>query len=197
MLCPKCKNEIDNDSFYCDQCGQEISYCQTCHKPGKGNRCTSCGGVMKRASAFIGTPKGEKVEYGNSSNQSSHDTLSTSTEELPTHSSPFQLDSKEKCKQLILSNNLLNIVIEGRNDAIIGRRQGIYNTVFSHFPYISGTHGRIRFEEELKEWTYTDLNSSNGSKYNNVPLKPNVPCILQHGSTIQVADILLTISIKP
>ena len=56
MNCPKCKAEIDSDSYYCDQCGQEIRYCQSCHRPGKGNRCTACGGRMLSAVEYFHQP---------------------------------------------------------------------------------------------------------------------------------------------
>jgi len=196
MLCPKCKYEIDNDSYYCDQCGQEISYCQTCHKPGKGNRCTSCGGIMIASSIFFKTEEKNNKESGNISYKSNNATFPASEEEAVTPLILPQSAPEGEGRHLVLSNNMLNLVIEGKDNAIIGRRQGIYSNILAHFPYISGTHGKIQFDDQSKKWTFTDLNSSNGSKYNHVPLKPNVPCVLQHGSTIQLADILLTVSIS-
>ena len=56
MICPKCKAEIDTDSCYCDQCGQEMRYCQSCQKLGKGNRCTACGGRMVPAIEYFKNP---------------------------------------------------------------------------------------------------------------------------------------------
>ena len=46
IICPNCKEEIDDDSHYCDQCGQALLYCEKCGRVGIGRRCTSCGGLM-------------------------------------------------------------------------------------------------------------------------------------------------------
>ena len=39
MQCPSCKETIDDDSLYCDQCGEQILVCSVCGRPGKGKRC--------------------------------------------------------------------------------------------------------------------------------------------------------------
>ena len=47
ITCPFCKEEIEERSYYCDQCGQALSYCKSCGHVGSGRRCTSCGGIMQ------------------------------------------------------------------------------------------------------------------------------------------------------
>ncbi len=97
--------------------------------------------------------------------------------------------------RLILSNGLLGLTIEGVDGAVIGRRHGIYQTMFSRFPYVSGSHAQLKFDSIKNRWTVTDMNSSNGSKYNGTPLQPEVPCILENGATLQLANITLTVAI--
>ena len=46
ITCPNCKEEIDGDSHYCDQCGKALLYCSRCGHVGLGRRCTNCGGEM-------------------------------------------------------------------------------------------------------------------------------------------------------
>ena len=46
IICPNCKEEIDDDSHYCDQCGQALLYCKSCGRVGMGRRCIHCGGLM-------------------------------------------------------------------------------------------------------------------------------------------------------
>lgn len=46
IVCPNCKEEIDDNSHYCDQCGKELAYCRSCGRVGVGKRCTYCGGLM-------------------------------------------------------------------------------------------------------------------------------------------------------
>ena len=45
-ICPACKEGIEDDSYFCDQCGQELSFCKQCGHVGLGRRCTRCGGLM-------------------------------------------------------------------------------------------------------------------------------------------------------
>jgi hypothetical protein len=46
MQCPSCKEQIDDDSRYCDQCGSQIMVCKECGRPGKGKRCIFDGKEM-------------------------------------------------------------------------------------------------------------------------------------------------------
>lgn len=187
MLCPKCKFEIDNDSCYCDQCGQEIRYCQSCRRPGKGNRCTACGGRMLPAVDYIREPSipangpvtGEAVPS-------------------PAYTSPDNNAATLKAPtsiRLILSNGAQGITIEGVDGAIIGRRNGIYQSQFARFPYISGTHAKLKFDAVQNKWLLTDMNSSNGTRYNKVPLIAGQPCVLENGATVQLANIVLTVAL--
>lgn len=45
MNCYNCKAQIDDDSHYCDQCGERIYICPKCNTPGKGEGkcCSRCG----------------------------------------------------------------------------------------------------------------------------------------------------------
>ncbi len=51
IICPNCKEEIDDDSHYCDQCGQMLLFCDSCGRVGAGKRCIYCGGQMSPAGA--------------------------------------------------------------------------------------------------------------------------------------------------
>lgn len=189
MLCPKCKFEIDNDSCYCDQCGQEIRYCQSCRRPGKGNRCTACGGRMLPA-----------IDYFRESVQAIPAPIPPQAASYPTSAPVSGNDNGATLKaptsvRLILSNGMLGITIEGVDGAIIGRRSGIYQNHFARFPYISGTHAKLKFDAAQNKWMITDMNSSNGTRYNQIPLAAGQPCVLENGSTIQLANIMLTVAI--
>lgn len=62
MKCYNCKSEIDNDSLYCDQCGQQIFICPDCHIPGKGEgkRCGQCGQALVAATEAAAAPQGAR-----------------------------------------------------------------------------------------------------------------------------------------
>lgn len=49
IICPSCKEEIEEHSYYCDQCGQALLYCCSCGRVGVGRHCTYCGGLMRNA----------------------------------------------------------------------------------------------------------------------------------------------------
>lgn len=56
MDCAHCRETIDEDSHYCDQCGAEVRTCVDCGRPGKGKRCTGCGGhVLPARERTVGT----------------------------------------------------------------------------------------------------------------------------------------------
>lgn len=200
IICPKCKVEIEADSYYCDQCGQEIRYCQSCHKVGKGNRCTACGGHMIAAKI---QDKGVKSGYEPSSSPSTPNGQSQSgytvNRESPiTQTQKFDTGTTIKVPgtmRLILSNTMLGLSFEGVDGAVIGRKQGIYANIFANYPYVSGSHAQLKFDPIKKQWMLTDMNSSNGSKYNGKPLIPNTPCMLENGGTVQLANIVLTVAI--
>lgn len=56
MKCPYCKETIDDDSWFCDQCGKEIKFCPECRQPKRGTECAACGADLVSAKTFF-TPK--------------------------------------------------------------------------------------------------------------------------------------------
>jgi pSer/pThr/pTyr-binding forkhead associated (FHA) protein len=49
VKCAFCEAMIDDDSYYCDQCGEKIKLCPQCGKPGKGKRCIFDGEPLAAA----------------------------------------------------------------------------------------------------------------------------------------------------
>jgi hypothetical protein len=56
MQCPSCKEAIDDDSRYCDQCGEQILVCSICGCPGKGKRCIFDGKELVLAAGVACAP---------------------------------------------------------------------------------------------------------------------------------------------
>ena len=46
MRCLYCKEIIDDDSFYCDQCGRKLSFCPDCRVLQRGTECPVCGATL-------------------------------------------------------------------------------------------------------------------------------------------------------
>lgn len=181
IICPNCKEEIDGDSHYCDQCGQALLYCKSCGRVGMGRRCTQCGGLM--------------VSPGENNSPAAP---AQPAQAPATHTSrrlPSQPDSNGQPTTIVLSNRNLNIHIVGINGAIIGRRQGPYAQFFSQNMYISGMHAQL-FWHDGTGWTIVDRNSSNGTKLNQHPLQPDVEMAVNNGDIITLANINLEVTIS-
>lgn len=178
IVCPKCKAEIDADSWYCDQCGFKLRFCSSCGKPGKGNRCTYCGSMMYS--------RDEKMQMTSAADISNTIIDMATTGRIKGYAVP----------RLLLKNDTLNICLEGTNGAIIGRRNGPYQSTMSRFSYVSGTHARLDYDAR-SGWTVTDLNSTNGTVLNKEKLMPGVPSALPDGGMLTIANIELNIEVRP
>lgn len=178
IVCPKCKAEIDMDSWYCDQCGFELRFCSQCGKPGKGNRCTFCGGIM-----YAPAERSQMTSPGGESSTVQVQTVTAGS--VKGYSVP----------QLFLTNTTLNVRMEGTNGAVIGRKKGPYQLMLANFSYISGSHAQLKYEAQ-SGWTITDLNSTNGTLLNQNRLMPGVSSPLKNGGKLQLANIELNIEIR-
>ena len=189
IICPTCKEEIDDDSRYCDQCGQSLLYCSTCGRVGKGRRCTYCGGLMVGA-AELNHKAQEHTSLGNfTSLQTSYSTLDGRSD-----MASVTLGEQAGIPVLTLYNSNLNIRIVGVNGALIGRRQGPYTAFFESNMYVSGVHAQLSYSKE-SGWSITDKHSSNGTKLNAHELQPDVPMSLKSGDIVSIANVNLQVSI--
>lgn len=189
IICPSCKEEIDDDSHYCDQCGQALVYCSNCGRVGLGRRCTHCGGLM------VGVD--ELKQRGSSQHTSAVDYASqdyakaTTTGRLNlTHPS-----MNTGLPVLTLYNPSLDIRIVGINGAVIGRRQGPYVQAFEGNMYVSGVHAQLVYNSETG-WCIIDKHSSNGTKLNQHDLQPDVPMSIKSGDIVTIANINLQASVN-
>lgn len=187
IICPSCKEEIDNDSYYCDQCGSALLYCQQCGRVGMGRRCTYCGGLMASP----------KDIHGNGSMGSavvSMNLMSTTSQTYYAHSDN-RVNQGNKISTLVLENSSLNIRIQGVNGAVIGRRQGPYTQYFDKNHYVSGVHAQLKYNA-TQGWSVIDKHSSNGTKLNQHQLQPDVEMTLRNGDVLTIANINLQVKIN-
>ena len=181
IVCPICKEEIDDDSHYCDQCGQALFFCQQCGRVGVGRRCTYCGGLMVSpdGNQRAGVPTGSITGY-------------VSTGSVGNISQPGLSGTMPV---LTLSNDSLNIRIVGMNGAIIGRRQGPYTQFFANQGYVSGVHAQLKFHPNTG-WCVVDKHSSNGTKLNQRQVQPDVDMTLKNGDILTLANVNLQVNIR-
>ncbi len=193
IVCPNCKEEIDDDSHFCDQCGQALLYCEKCGRVGMGRRCTSCGGLML-------SPK--DIEQRNNANVASGTSSSlglVSQEFMPTNRGIMPGSSipgmPQGVPQLVLHNESLDIRIVGVNGAVIGRRQGPYAQHFQQNMYVSGVHAQLKYNSGTG-WCVTDKHSSNGTRLNDHQLQPDVEMSLKNGDILTIANVNLQVNIS-
>lgn len=190
IICPKCKEEIEERSYYCDQCGQALLYCNRCGRVGIGRRCTNCGGMM------VSPIEMEKNSVSSSSSQvslgMSNSMVDVSASLVPHHSAPSALRSN---RTLRLLNSSLDITIEGMDGAVIGRKQGPYVQNFQNNMYVSGVHAQLHYKAGTG-WYIVDKHSSNGTKLNNRSLQPDVEMLLSDGDVLMIANVNLKVSIS-
>ena len=188
IVCPNCKEEIEEQSHYCDQCGQKLLYCERCDRVGIGRRCTSCGGLM------LAPDEHDSIQ------KQAGDSLSTdfvsqgfSTLQPGINGQPQNL--KSQIPQLMLYNESLGIRIIGINGAVIGRRQGPYAQQLQKQGYISGIHAQLKYNPQTG-WCIADKHSSNGTRLNDHKLQPDVDMSLKNGDIVSLANVSLKVSVN-
>lgn len=178
IICPACKEEIDDDSHYCDQCGQALLFCNQCGRVGIGRRCTYCGGLM--------VAKGAAVEQASAPSFGTFGTTGKGVSQIPGGGS---------MPVLTLANDSLNIRLVAMNGAIIGRRKGPYTRFFENQAYVSGVHAQLKYNPG-SGWCIADKHSSNGTKLNQHNLQPDVEMTLNNGDILTLANISLQVIIR-
>ena len=174
MTCAHCKADIEDDSFYCDQCGKEILLCSKCGTPGSRKVCTTCGATLVPAkSKTTATPA-----------QSVQPEAATSIVR-PAVACPANAGASPR---LHLLNRNLNLDLEVADGDALGRTAGRFATVLSGQERISGRHASFRLDPG-RGWSVTDLGSTNGTRVNSVRLPSGQAHELQDGCLLQIANI--------
>lgn len=205
MICAYCKSDIDDDSFYCDQCSKELFVCSTCGKPGKGKNCVEDGSKLlsskqkhlsvtpnelqnENSNTIISKPKSSIFNQPSSNPLKVQQPLSTNNQSIPV---------------LKLINNNLKIDIDLKDGEIIGRTEGEHENIFSQFSQISGKHLQFNFDKN-NGWTIKDLGSTNGTAISGAPNWQNVPKLnhglsitLNNNSFLLIANIEFQVKIIP
>ena len=184
IICPTCKEEIDNDSHFCDQCGQALLFCNQCGHVGIGRRCTRCGGLMVSPSE----QQPSKAHPGMS--ESLQANLSVTASVVGGVAAPL-VQQRPSASGV----PVLNIRIVGINGAVIGRRKGPYTQFFEQHAYVSGVHAQLKYKAG-SGWMITDKHSSNGTKVNQRPLQPDVEMTLHNGDVLTLANINLQVIVR-
>lgn len=159
MKCSNCKQHIDDDSWYCDQCGAKIYVCPECHVPGKGEGkcCGMCGSKLVAARDLA---EGKDSGAGH-----------------PQEAPKPKVATKLVCRQE-------NIVLNLQNGAVLGRLEGPYQAMLSRLEYVSARHAQLWAEGD--HWIISDLGSRNGTAVNGQWCYNPLP--FRTGDTVRLAN---------
>ena len=195
IICPSCTEEIEEQSYYCDQCGQGLLYCSNCGRVGIGRRCTYCGGLM--ASPGEGEQQvDEQANMATVHGTAAEISRTFATERERNQNMPItEAPQIQGVPTLTLYNSSLNIHIVGINGAIIGRRQGPYQQLFEGNMYVSSVHAQLIYKQDTG-WCIIDKHSSNGTKINERDLLPDIPMSIKSGDIVSVANINLQVTVS-
>jgi hypothetical protein len=189
IVCPKCKEEIDDDSRYCDQCGQQLFYCSSCNRVGVGRRCTYCGGQM------VGYEEMQQAAQQRLMESQRSPFINTGLVSVHPAASEPPVPLQKGVPTLTLYNPSLDIRLTGINGAVIGRRQGPYQKMFENNMYVSGVHAQLIYKPD-SGWCVIDKHSSNGTKLNQRDLQPDVPMSIKSSDIVTLANVNLQVSVS-
>ena len=207
VKCPFCGIEIENDSFYCDQCGEELRICPSGHGFKKGKICNECGTKLVEAKSSAGNQtQADTKPQATTASAPQATTASvpqaTIAGQPPVADVPAQQpEAAEKTvrptaapiEPKCLVSSALNATLDLKDGAIIGRKAGDFVGVFANQGYISGTHARLQ-KNASGVWEVVDLDSSNGTFLNGQKLAANQPAAFKIGDTIAFYDVKFTVS---
>lgn len=210
VKCPKCKCDIESDSYFCDQCGTELYICPSCQVFGRGRRCTQCGAELIKASEFKGTPN-PQPQAPQQAPQPQPAPQATQTPQ-PQQPQPQVAPQQPQAPQAPIGGAektvrpgapssfglqpghlvcpMYGIRLGLAAGVIIGRR-GHYPSVFGVFGDVSGQHARI--DQVGAEWTVTDIGSTNGTFLNGQQIPVNVAQPIHIGDKIRFSTIEFTV----
>lgn len=211
VKCPKCKCDIESDSYFCDQCGTELYICPSCQVFGRGRRCTQCGAELIKASEFKGTPN-PQPQAPQQAPQPQPAPQTPQPQAAPQQPQPQVAPQQPQAPQAPIGGAektvrpgapssfglqpghlvcpMYGIRLGLAAGVIIGRR-GHYPSVFGVFGDVSGQHARI--DQVGAEWTVTDIGSTNGTFLNGRQIPVNVAQPIHIGDKIRFSTIEFTV----
>ena len=204
MKCPFCKAIIDDDSWYCDQCGTALKFCPECRQPKRGTECAACGADLISAKEFFGgaqptskpgsgttqpTPSTSHPAPSVQSSQPAQSTQPAQPSQQPAQPQGTVAAQPSQPSPAVNPNEPTTLVGNGwrlpLRAGVFGRSCGVYPE-FKTQKYISGKHGEI-LHNAKGQWGITDLGSTNGTFIDGTRLEPHKAYLLKKGQQLTIA----------
>jgi len=192
MNCPNkiCKQEIPDDSCFCDQCGVHLLRCDKCGFIGTGKHCGKCGGLM---SAIQPPADTSSTPAGKTPSAPASPAPAPSAPTATTPSSSATVVVSLPAEKIILCHTD-GWNIEIANGDVLGRTNGPHVTALGKFPVVSSNHAKVT--RVNNEWFITDLNSTNKTFVNGAKLEPNIPVKIKQNDIVVLANVTFTVREK-
>jgi FHA domain len=181
--CRSCKAGIEEDSWYCDQCGVELLGCPQCGRVAPGKRCAFDGKPLVPVRTLA---NGNARPEDPAVNPVASTSTSTSAAPTPSPSPP---------RRLRLFNPAQGVSLYPSNGDILGRRNGPHAAELSRFDQISSNHLKLQQWPD-GHWSAADLNSTNHSFYDGRQLEAFKDQVLAPGSTLMLGDVPFQVSFE-
>jgi pSer/pThr/pTyr-binding forkhead associated (FHA) protein len=181
--CPHCQAEIEADSFFCDQCGNELKICLDCGTFVRGKFCSNC---RSRNIVFA------KDADSASAPSEPESTPKTVEKEYQHQPQPLQQQAPAADMQTISALQGINcddtIVLDNAiTEYTIGRKTGEFTAIFGSQNFVSRQHAKLINSTE--GWQVVDLGSTNGTYVNNTRLTANNGVTLTIGDEVRFASL--------
>ena len=200
MKCPYCKATIDDDSYYCDQCGKEMRFCPDCKKPKQGTVCAACGADLISAKEFLGGANPTPKPSASTAQPTPSTTQPKPSTAQPTPSTAQPPQSSQQPQGTIAAQPSPSAPASapGEPTTLVGNgwrlplRAGVFGRSCGVYPefktqkYISGKHGEI-LHNAKGQWGITDLGSTNGTFIDGTRLEPHKAYLLKKGQQLTIA----------
>lgn len=186
MKCPYCKEIIDDDSLFCDQCGKELSFCPDCKTPHRGSSCPVCGKPLVDGMTYFKPTQPARTIPPVQPVQPVQPIPPAQTAAAAFAPQGTSVQASLQ-KPYLLSAPGMQIQLKA---GPFGRTSGIYPEFFT-CNYISGRHGE--FIETPSGWNVLDYGSTNGTYVNGVRIAPGIQTPLKHGDNLKIATLIFTV----
>lgn len=202
LVCPWCQAFLDEDSWFCDQCGNELRLCPQCNSLRKGKVCTQDGATLvslkdrasglSAASARSATP--QAISHASTATPVPSPVIPSDMVSKQAQAG-FQPQAGSTQEELVLINRNLGLNLVVRPGHVLGRGEGPFSDLLRGYKAISRRHCLFTYEP-AKGWTVTDLGSANGVDYNGRRLQPHQPEPLRSGSFLVIGNIEFFVEIR-
>jgi predicted RNA-binding Zn-ribbon protein involved in translation (DUF1610 family) len=191
--CASCKAGIDEDFWFCDQCGVELFKCSQCGRLGKGKRCIFDGKpLVSLKSAANGDARPAQAAPAPTAAAPAAATPAATTRVAATAAAPAAPTPQGRLR---LFNSAAGISLYPSSGDVLGRRNGPHAGELARFDQISSNHLKLQQWPD-GHWSAVDLNSTNHSFYDGRQLEAFKDQELAPGSTLMLGDVVFQVSFE-